>query len=73
MHEQYWIQKLKEKHNFFSVILPLKHLFGFCEKYRKVIYGLQHTPILRHNYDDKVIIKTDDKKNDVDKLEDRKV
>ena len=37
------------------------------------MYGLQHTLILRRNYDDDAIIKTDVKENDVDKVADGKV
>ena len=47
-------------------------MFRFCENYRKVMNGLQHTLILRRNYDDDAIIKTD-KENDVDKVADEKV
>ena len=27
----------------FSFKIPLKHIFGFCEDYDKVVYGLKHT------------------------------
>ena len=27
----------------FSFRVPLKHIFGFCEDYNKVIYGFRHT------------------------------
>lgn len=57
----------------FSAIIPLKHLFGFCENYRKIMYGLQHTLILRRNYDDEAIIKSDDKEDGADKIDDGKV
>ena len=64
-----------QRHNTgnFSAIIPLKHLFGFCENYRKVMHGLQHTLILRRNYDDDAIIKSDAKENDTDKVADGKV
>ena len=64
-----------QRHNTgnFSAINPLKHMFGFCENYGKVMYGLQHTLILRRNYDDDAIIKTVDKENGVDKVADGKV
>ena len=27
----------------FSFRIPLKHIFGFCEDYEKIVYGLKHT------------------------------
>ena len=27
----------------FSFIIPLKHIFGFCEDYDKIVYGLKHS------------------------------
>ena len=27
----------------FSFRIPLKHIYGFCEDYDKVVYGLKHT------------------------------
>ena len=30
----------------FSVRIPLKHIFGFCEDYDKIVYGLKHNIIL---------------------------
>lgn len=57
----------------FSAILPLKHLFGFCEYYRKVIYGLQHTLILRRNYDADAIFKSNAQEANVDKVMDGKL
>ena len=36
------------------------------------MYGLQHALILRRNYDDDAIIKTDDKENCVEKVAKRK-
>ena len=50
----------------FSGIITLTHLFGFCENYRKVNYGLQHTLILRQNYDADCISKSKDQEDDVD-------
>ena len=37
----------------FSFRIPLKHIFGFCEDYDKVVYGLKHTLTLT-----KMMIKT---------------
>ena len=42
----------------FSVILPLDHIFGFCEDYRKVMYGLKHVLTLRRNHNNDAIIKS---------------
>ena len=42
----------------FSVILPLDHMFGFYENYRKVTYGLKHVLTLRGNHNNDAIIKS---------------
>ena len=36
----------------FSFRIPMKHIFGFCEDYDKIVYGLKHNLTL--------VIKTDD-------------
>ena len=33
----------------FSFRIPLKHIFGFCEDYDKVVYGLKHNLTLTRN------------------------
>ena len=43
----------------FSFKIPLKHIFGFCEDYDKIVYGLKHTLTLTRNNDDDAIFKTD--------------
>ena len=43
----------------FSFKIPLKHIFGFCEDYDKVVYGLKHTLTLTRNDDNDAIFKTD--------------
>ena len=43
----------------FSFKIPLKHIFGFCEDYNKVVYGLKHTLTLTRNDDNDAIFKTD--------------
>ena len=43
----------------FSFKIPLKHIFGFCEDYDKVVYGLKHTLTLTRNNDNNAIFKTD--------------
>ena len=41
----------------FSFRIPLKHIFGFCEDYDKVVYGLKHTLTLTRNNDNDAIHK----------------
>ena len=43
----------------FSFRIPLKHIFGFCEDYDKIVYGLKHTLTLTRDNDDNAIFKTD--------------
>ena len=42
----------------FSFRIPLKHIFGFCEDYDKVVYGLKHNLTLTRNDDNNAIYKT---------------
>lgn len=49
-------------HGHFSVLIPLTHIFGFCENYEKVMYGLKHELLLyRRSPDDDAILKSDEK------------
>ena len=41
----------------FSFKIPLKHIFGFCEDYDKVVYGFKHALILTRNDDHEAIFK----------------
>ena len=41
----------------FSFRIPLKHIFGFCEDYDKVVYGLKHTLTLTRDNDNSAIFK----------------
>ena len=41
----------------FSFRIPLKHIFGFCEDYDKVVYGLKHTLTLTRDNDNTAIYK----------------
>ena len=43
----------------FSFRIPLKHIFGFCGDYDKVVYGLKHNLTLTRNDDNDAIFKTD--------------
>ena len=42
----------------FSAIIPLEHIFGFCENYQKVMYGVEHELNLRRNHDNDALFKT---------------
>ena len=42
----------------FSFKIPLKHIFGFCEDYDKIVYGLKHNLTLTRNNDNDAILKT---------------
>ena len=42
----------------FSFRIPLKHIFGFCGDYDKVVYGLKHNLTLTRNDDNDAIFKT---------------
>jgi hypothetical protein len=53
----YIIQKPTAKGTF-SFIVPLKHIFGFCDDYNKVIYGLKQTLALVRKSDDDAIFRT---------------
>ena len=39
----------------FSFKIPLKHIFGFCDDYDKVVYGLKHNLTLTRNNDNDAI------------------
>ena len=41
----------------FSFRIPLKHIFGFCENYDKIVYGLKHTLTLTRDNDNTAIFK----------------
>ena len=41
----------------FSYKIPLKHIFGFCEDYDKVVYGLKHNLTLTRNNDNDAIFR----------------
>ena len=42
----------------FSFKIPLKYIFGFCEVYDKVVYGLKHNLTLTRNDDNDAIFKS---------------
>ena len=55
--QQYIIQKL-DPNGTFSSRIPLKHIFGFCEDYEKVVYGFKHQLTLVRKGDNDAIFKT---------------
>ena len=56
VRRQYIIRNSDPKGSF-SFRIPLKHIFGFCEDYDKVVYGLKHTLTLTRNNDDDAIFR----------------
>ena len=44
----------------FSFKIPLKHIFGFCEDYDKIVYGLKHNLTLTRNNNDDAIYRNND-------------
>ncbi|XP_065650963.1 uncharacterized protein LOC136079168 [Hydra vulgaris] len=54
--QSYIIHKPTKKGTF-SFCVPLRHIFGFCDDYDKVIYGLKHAITLVRQSDDDAIFK----------------
>ena len=57
----------------FSFRIPLKYIFGFCEDYDKVVYGLKHNLTLTRNDDNNAIFKNDARAGGQDTYADGKV
>ena len=57
---QAYIIKNSDPRGTFSFKIPLKHIFGFCEDYDKVVYGLKHNLTLTRNNDNDAIFKTNE-------------
>lgn len=57
IRHEYLIRKPTAKGTF-SFIVPMKHIFGFCEDYDKVIYGMKQTLTLVRKSDDDAIYRT---------------
>ena len=57
----------------FSFKIPLKHIFGFCDDYDKVVYGLKHNLTLTRNNDNDAIYKTNNVVGDLDAVVDGRV
>src|SRR6218665_3123932 len=56
VRQAYLIRKPTAKGTF-SFVVPLKHIFGFCEDYDKVVYGMKHTLSLVRKSDDDAIYR----------------
>jgi len=56
VRQAYLIQKPTVKGTF-SFIVPLKHIFGFCDDYGKIVYGFKHTLTLVRKTDDDAIFR----------------
>ena len=56
MRQKYIIRSPNDKGTF-SFKIPLKHFLGFCEDYRKVLYGMQQKLTLTRTSDDNAIFK----------------
>jgi hypothetical protein len=56
IRQDYLIKKPTAKGTF-SFIVPLKHIFGFCDDYDKVVFGLKHTLTLDRKSDDDTIFR----------------
>ena len=56
IRQAYLIQKPTTKGTF-SFIVPLSHIFGFCEDYDKIVYGVKHTLTLVRKSDDDAIFR----------------
>jgi len=59
IRQSYLIQQPAVKGTF-SFRVPLKHIFGFCEDYEKIIYGLKHTLTLVRKSNDDAIFRAND-------------
>ena len=57
----------------FSAMIPLKHIFGFCENYKKIMYGAKHEITLHRNGDDDAIHRSNVKASGEDKTKPGKI
>ena len=58
MRHEYIIKSPNPKGTF-SFKIPLKHFFGFCEDYKKILYGMQQKLTLTRTGDDNAIFRAD--------------
>ena len=54
---QEYIIRYPEPTGTFSFRIPMKHIFGFCEDYPKIIYGMKQTLTLTRDTDDNAIYR----------------
>ena len=54
---QHLFNHLERNKGSFSFRIPLKHIFGFCEDYDKVVYGFKHTLTLTRTQDHDAIFR----------------
>ena len=52
-----YIIKYSDPKGTFSFKIPLKHIFGFCDDYDKIVYGLKHNLTLTRNNDNDAIYR----------------
>ena len=52
-----YIIKYSNPKGTFSFKIPLKHIFGFCDDYDKIVYGLKHNLTLTRNNDNDAIYR----------------
>ena len=64
----YIIKKANPKGTF-SFKIPLKHFLGFCEDYKKILYGMQQRLTLTRTNDDNAIFRTNVTEAGVVKIE----
>ena len=57
-NRQNYIITQSEDKGTFSFCIPLKHIFGFCDDYDKVLYGFKHTLTLNRKSDSDAIFRT---------------
>lgn len=62
-----------DANGFFSACIPLTHIFGFCENFTKVIYGVEHELILRRNHNNDALFKSDASVANVDSTANGKI
>lgn len=55
-------------HGSFSAAIPLSHMFGFCENYDKVIYGVKHEINLHKRDARDAVFKSNEREGEHDKV-----
>ena len=58
LYRRFYIIRHSNPKGSFSFRIPLKYIFGFCEDYDKVVYGLKHNLTLTRNDDNNAIFKS---------------